>query len=402
MKYLKFSYSIAIFFLISFVPFNLFSQSNEDPYKDYLSTGSGLKIKIVFPGQGDFPQHGDQVMVHYTGKLADGTVFDSSIERKKPITFQLGVGKVIKGWDEGIALLKKGGQANLVIPPELAYGNREMGSIPPNSTLFFDVRLLDFQKQAAAAQKPKIKAFNTEGKDTISTPSGLKYIIIEKGSGEKVTKDRNIKINYSGYLSDGKMFDSTFKREKPHKLVAGNGKVIKGLDEGVMLMQVGDKFQFIIPPQLAFGKKESKLIPANSTLIFDVELLEIEAIIEIKPFDIEGKKMYTTESGLQYYIVKEGNGERAKAGENVAMHYTGYLQDGTIFDSSVKRNQEFVFPLGRGKVIKGWEEAVAMMNVGDKLRLILPPELAYGNREMGPIPANSTLIFDVELLSIKR
>ncbi|MCF8374111.1 MAG: FKBP-type peptidyl-prolyl cis-trans isomerase [Bacteroidales bacterium] len=391
-----------ILFFLSFIVLNGYSQTDEDPYKDFLGTGSGLKIKITYPGDGPFPQTGDQVLVHYTGKLLDGTVFDSSVERKKPFTFQLGVGQVIKGWDEGIALLKKGGYATLYIPPELAYGDREMGAIPANSPLIFDVQLVDFKSPPPTPAEPQIVAFDTQGKDTLTTPSGLQYIVVEKGNGEKTQAGRNVKINYSGYLKDGKMFDSTFKRNEAFKMMAGAGKVIKGLDEGVMLMQVGDKFRLIIPPPLAFGEKETSVIPAHSTLIFDVELLEIEPPIVIKPFNIEGKKMYTTESGLQYYIIEEGKGEKPKAGDNVAMHYTGYLQDGTIFDSSVKRDEEFVFPLGQARVIKGWEEAVAMMNVGDKLRLILPPELAYGERSMGIIPANATLIFDVELLGIRK
>ncbi len=393
---------MSLYLFLIHVPVYVLSQVDEFSDKDYLRTGSGLKIKIIFPGEGNIPEKGDQVLVHYTGKLANGTVFDSSIERKKPITFQLGVGKVIKGWDEGIALLRKGGQAKLIIPPELGYGNRDMGSIPPNSTLYFDVNLIDFKKQPEAASKPGIQPFNTEGKDTLRASSGLKYIIVEKGRGEKVEKDRVVKIHYSGYLKNGKMFDSTFKRGEPFKILAGAGKVLKGLDEGIMLMRQGDKFRIIVPPELGFSNRETSVIPANSTLIFDVELLEIAPPIVIEPFNTEGLKRYSTASGLQYYIVKEGNGVSPNAGENVAMHYTGYLQDGTIFDSSVKRDEEFIFPLGEGKVIPGWEEAVSMMKVGDKFRIILPPNLAYGNRAMGAIPANSTLIFDLELLSIKK
>lgn len=395
-------YQIIILFFLSLLMLDGFSQTEKDPYKDFLSTGSGLKVKITYPGDGPFPQPGDQVLVHYTGKLLDGTVFDSSIERKKPLTFQLGVGQVIKGWDEGIALLKKGGYATLYVPAELGYGDREMGAIPANSTLIFDVQLVDFKAQPPTPETPQIVAFDTEGKDTLTTPSGLQYIVVEKGTGGKVQPQRNVKIHYTGYLTDGKIFDSTYKRGEAFKMMAGAGKILKGLDEGIMMMQVGDKFRLILSPPLAFGEKETSVIPAHSTLIFDVELLEVEPPIVVKPFNFEGKKLYTTESGLQYYIVEEGKGEKPKAGDNVAMHYTGYLQDGTIFDSSVRRDEEFVFPLGQGRVIKGWEEAVAMMNVGDKLRLILPPNLAYGDREMGIIPAHATLIFDVELLGIRK
>lgn len=109
-----------------------------------MKTASGLEYIEVEPGTGTEAEAGKTVSVHYTGKFQDGQVFDSSISRGEPITFQLGKGKVIKGWDEGIALMKVGGKAQLIIPPDLAYGERGAGGvIPPNSTLLFDVELVD-------------------------------------------------------------------------------------------------------------------------------------------------------------------------------------------------------------------------------------------------------------------
>lgn len=110
---------------------------------EYETTPSGLKYKDIVEGTGASPQPGDTVIVHYTGRLEDGTKFDSSRDRSQPFSFKLGVGRVIKGWDEGIATMKVGGQRELVIPPELAYGDRGAGGvIPPNATLVFDVELL--------------------------------------------------------------------------------------------------------------------------------------------------------------------------------------------------------------------------------------------------------------------
>jgi peptidylprolyl isomerase len=142
-------------------------------------------------------------------------------------------------------------------------------------------------------------------------------------------------------------------------------------------------------------------IPANSTLIFDVELIDIIPEKKVEAFDIEGKKIHKTNSGLEYIIVKEGAGKQAEAGLNVEVHYTGYLENGEIFDSSVKRGKPIDFPLGTGRVIKGWDEGIAMMKVGGKRRLIIPSELGYGSRAQGSIPANATLIFDVELVNVK-
>jgi len=110
--------------------------------QNYVTTQSGLKYLDMVEGSGATPQTGQTVTVHYTGTLENGTKFDSSRDRGTPFQFRLGAGQVIKGWDEGIASMKVGGRRQLVIPPELGYGPRGIGPIPPNSTLIFDVELL--------------------------------------------------------------------------------------------------------------------------------------------------------------------------------------------------------------------------------------------------------------------
>lgn len=114
------------------------------------------------------------------------------------------------------------------------------------------------------------------------------------------------------------------------------------------------------------------------------------------------EKVVTTKSGLKYVDQKEGTGAEAKKGDTVEVHYTGWLKDGTKFDSSKDRGKPFVFPLGANRVIKGWDEGVAGMKVGGKRKLIIPPELAYGKRGAGGvIPPDAELTFEVELLRIR-
>src|SRR5262245_36560109 len=103
----------------------------------------------------------------------------------------------------------------------------------------------------------------------------------------------------------------------------------------------------------------------------------------------------TTKSGLKYEDLKVGTGDEAQAGDKVQVHYVGTLKDGTKFDSSIDRKEPFEFPLGAGKVIKGWDEGVQGMKVGGKRKLIIPPELGYGDKAVGKIPANSELTFEV-------
>ena len=117
----------------------------------------------------------------------------------------------------------------------------------------------------------------------------------------------------------------------------------------------------------------------------------------------QSEDITTTASGLQYQVIASGSGASASAGDTAVVHYTGWLEDGTKFDSSVDRGQPFEFQVGIGNVIQGWDEAVTLMQVGDKWKLTIPADLAYGERSVGGglIPPNSTLIFDVELLDLK-
>jgi FKBP-type peptidyl-prolyl cis-trans isomerase FkpA len=118
--------------------------------------------------------------------------------------------------------------------------------------------------------------------------------------------------------------------------------------------------------------------------------------------DKKDEKVIKTDSGLQYVELKEGDGEKAKKGDTVEVHYTGWLKDGKKFDSSLDRKKPFAFKLGNGDVIKGWDEGVAGMKVGGKRKLIIPAELAYGKKGAGDvIPPDAELTFEVELLKIK-
>jgi FKBP-type peptidyl-prolyl cis-trans isomerase FkpA len=119
------------------------------------------------------------------------------------------------------------------------------------------------------------------------------------------------------------------------------------------------------------------------------------------PTKVTGKGKSTSD-GLQYWDIKAGTGALAVKGKRVSVHYTGWLTNGKKFDSSVDRGQPFMFNLGAGEVIKGWDEGVEGMKIGGKRQLKIPPSLGYGRQGIGPIPPNSTLIFDVELLGVGK
>jgi len=358
------------------------------------TTSSGLEYRIIRQGVGELASNGDLVSVHYTGKFEDGTVFDSSLERGEPISFKLGEGRVIKGWEEGIRLLNKGAKASFRIPPSLAYGESGAGPIPPGATLLFDVELVDVKRPP--------RPLDISGLQTLQTQSGLKYTVVTTAvEAKNVEPGMRVKVHYNGFFEDGRLIDSSYERGTPIEIVVGKGMVIQGWDEGLQLLRVGDKAQLWIPYQLAYGEQGRGPIPARTNLLFDVEIVDAVIIEQPKPFAVEGLPVLETETGLQYIIVEEGTGSLAQPGNMLVVHYSGYLQDGTMFDSSVQRGEPFRFRLGQGSVISGWDQGFALLKEGSKARLIIPAKLGYGSRAMGSIPANSMLIFDVQLIEIQ-
>lgn len=233
------------------------------------TTESGLVIEDLVVGTGAEAKPGQIVKVHYTGTLTDGKKFDSSLDRGQPFSFPLGAGRVIKGWDEGVAGMKEGGKRRLTIPPDIAYGKAGKGSIPPDATLIFEVELLD-----AGAPKPPITV--KEG-ETVTTPEGLKIEEVKTGTGAEAVAGKQVTVHYTGTLPDGKKFDSSVDRNEPFVFTLGRGQVIKGWDEGVAGMKVGGKRKLVIPPDLAYGKRGAGgVIPPDATLHFEVELLDVK------------------------------------------------------------------------------------------------------------------------------
>ena len=180
------------------------------------------------------------------------------------------------------------------------------------------------------------------------------------------------------------------------------GNVIKGQD-------IVDKIeQNDIIESITIIREGEKAEQFDAKNIFESELKRLNKIEQEKTAQLQKQidevlvNGLETSTGLQYTIIKEGTGVTPKTGDIVSVHYSGFLMDGTKFDSSYDRNQPFEFPIGQQKVIAGWDEGIALLNIGAKAKLVIPPHLAYGKRGAGGvIPPNATLIFDVELLNIQ-
>ena len=229
--------------------------------------------------------------------------------------------------------------------------------------------------------------------DATKTASGLAFKVLQKGTGSAhPTAQDMVTVQYTGWTTDGKMFDSSYARGVPNTFKAG--ALIKGFTEGIQLMVVGEKRRIWIPEELAYKAQPKR---PQGMLVFDIELLEISASPSIAPPDVaappaEAKK---TASGLAYKVLRAGKGSsHPERHSRVTVHYTGWTTDGKMFDSSVERGAPITF--GLDEVIEGWTEGVQLMVDGERTRFWIPERLAYKGQSGMP---RGMLVFDIELIS---
>jgi FKBP-type peptidyl-prolyl cis-trans isomerase len=235
------------------------------PPADAQKTASGLAYKHLTPGTGESPDAWDEVTVNYSGWTTDGKMFDSSVKRGRPATF--GLNQVIPGWTEGLQLMKKGGTSRLWIPKELAY-NDMPGR--PQGMLVFDVELLEIKDRPEPPAVPADVA--APPKDAKKTEKGVFYKVLQPGTGkDKPTATSTVKVHYTGWTTNGKMFDSSVVRGEP--LSFPLNQVIPGWTDALQTMVVGQKSRIWIPEELAYKGRQGA---PQGMLVFDVELLGIE------------------------------------------------------------------------------------------------------------------------------
>ena len=224
---------------------------------------------------------------------------------------------------------------------------------------------------------------------TLALTQGLVHKDLVVGKGIAAKAGDFVVVDYDAKVAGKPAFETT-KGKAPLRFRIGLGEVIEGLDKGVVGMKVGGTCQLTIPASMAFGAITMDNVPANTPLSLEVKLLRVEHKDEKFMVEIND--------------VAPGTGTvPVKTGDTVEVHYTGMFLNGAKFDSSRDRNETFSFKVGAGHVIKGFDLGVTGMKVGGTRKVTIPPEFGYGTRGAGNvIPPNATLIFDLELVSIKK
>lgn len=344
-----------------------------------LTPDGGVKKKILTMGTGwATPETGDVVEVHYVGTLEDGTKFDSSRDRDEPFTFNLGKGSVIKGWDKGVATMKKGEKAVLMCAPDYAYG--KAGSppkIPADATLNFEVELLGWKSvKDITKDGGVIKTTLKEGID-YDNPSDL----------DEVT------VNYEARVKGA---------EKPFATVQGveftvnEGHLCRAIPVAVKKMKKEEKAHLVVQPAYGFGETgQPPDVPANAELEIDLEVVSWKKVTQVTDDGLVMKK--TLQKGKGY--------DKPKEMATVTIRYTARLEDGTVFEERGEGN-ELEFVTDEEQVIEGLDLAVMKMDKEEKAEIMIGPTYAFGStdtkRDKATVPAGSTVTYNVELVSLKN
>ena len=240
-----------------------------------------------------------------------------------------------------------------------------------------------------------------------TTSSGLQVTQIAEGEGEFPQVGDVVGVVYKASYVDGEQFDAYQEREEPFRFRLGMHQALKGLDEGVSTMRPGGKRILVLPPNLAFEATQDErpsTVPENAWVRFEVELIDIiEAPPPPEPWSDIGYDIAVLESGLQYVDFEIGEGKSPEPGNTIVVHYSGFLDDGTVFDTTTFRGVPIAFTFGEAHLLTGWLQGLATMKEGGKRKLIVPPHLAYGEKGFRKaIPPNATLTFDIQLLSVEE
>ena len=255
--------------------------------------------------------------------------------------------------------------------------------------------------------------------DVTPEPSGVYIISMEKGKGRCPVDGEKVDLDFSATLLNGQSVGSTFDSPDKFSFVLGEGSAIQFWEEIVPKMHLGERVKAIIPFDMAYGEHSVGEIPAYANLIYDVKLLKITTAVELQAEAEKAMQALKADSEKAFYDYLKANnitdctvsglyftksivteGAQTQKGQTARIKFVASYLDGTLLGDSEQLGGQYDLVYGQGKVLKGLEEGIGLMRVGEKARFVLPYTLAYGSNPYGNIPAYSNLVFDVELLDV--
>ena len=339
---------------------------------------------------------------------------------------------------EAYAMMHVGDSASFYVKADSVaalYYEQDPGAVGlvPEDYFRYEVKLVDVQTaEEFQANVEKMKeSMKMEAKKALEAyiannninvtpePSGVYIISLEKGKGRCPVKGEKVELDFSATLLNGQPVGSTFDSPDKFSFVLGEGYTIQGWEEIVPKMHLGDRVKAIIPFDMAYGEHSVGEIPAYANLVYDIKLLKITTAAELQAEAEKAMKALREESERAFFdYLKVNNitdytasglffaksvvteGAQPQKGQTARIKFEASYLDGTPLGDSEQLGGQYDLEYGQGKVLKGLEEGVGLMRVGEKARFVLPYTLAYGANPYGSIPAYSNLVFDVELLEI--
>lgn len=265
----------------------------------------------------------------------------------------------------------------------------------------------------------------TLAKGSGTPPKELKVVTVSEGDGPALKKGDIAQVNYLGQVWDGKEpFDQSFGKDKPFDVTIGAGQVIKGWDQGLEGKKVGSRLELVIPPDLGYGDQGSgEKIKANATLVFVVDIVKGTTVPvsatgkEVPQADAALPKVGTNTDGKEVsvtvpkdgtaptklvsnYVLESADGAVVKDTDSVVVKFHGKTwKDDKTFESTYSTDQSVTWPLAELSV-KGLKDGIVGKKVGSRVLLVIPPDQGFGDKEQGTIPANSTLVFSLDILAV--
>jgi FKBP-type peptidyl-prolyl cis-trans isomerase len=426
------------FKLVTLVMMIAITASCTSKYPGFKKSDSGLYYKVYKVGKDTVkPKVRDWISMEYKlvvkSKGKDSTFIDSRKSQQGALRMQLPPSDYKGDIYEGMRMLAAGDSGEFIVNADSLFKKTFRQTIRPkyidtNSVAKFSIHMITIDSPQALQKKEKetLDKFIADNKITIAPqPSGLYYIEQVEGKGIKIDSGCQVIYNVKISMVSGKQ---VFGQDSM-KFVYGKRPDMTGFLEGIKLMKKGGKARLILPSQLAFGEHGYREIPPYTSIIYDVQVVDVKSKAEYGKVEAAEKKKQEdkkanakksessllkkylkdnkitakpTASGLYYIEKVKGTGPQIHAGSKVSVQYTGTLLNGKKFDSSRDRGgKPFDLEVGKGNVIKGWDEGLLHMSKGGKAILIVPSSIAYGEQEMGSIPAYSTLVFDIEVVDVK-
>lgn len=340
----------------------------------------GMYIQIDEPGDDQRAEPNQVVLLDYRGIVAN--TGETALEGED---FTGVLSNLLLGWQIGLKEIGVGGTCTLILPPALAFGEQDITNIPPKSTMVFELTLKGIIDETTVDGYIERNNLNT-----IELAEGVHIVILEEGNDIKPNANTEIKVKYTGKLTNELIFD---QREEA---VFNLSTLIRGWQIGLAEIGEGGKCILVIPSEAGYGSEGAGngVIPPNAPLVFEIELLEVGSAAD-DYVEEKGLNTQVLSNGV-HIIIHDAGDENNKPNLNssISVTYEGRLTSEYIFDSGT----DVTFQLGG--LIEGWKIGLQEIGQGGSCTLIIPSSVGYGGQPNGDIPANSVLIFDIDLLAV--